>query len=97
MEEQIVLAAPNEIQKGIEILLQYGIEENKINYMDKMKNGLIVNDCNFENFPINLLFVEFRYKIKFINCTFNSLNCYCTGETKKIFLYLKIAILTGFI
>lgn len=96
MEEQIVLAASNEIQKGIEILLQYGIEENKINYMDKMKNGLIVNDCNFENFPINLLFVEFRYKIKFINCTFNSLNCYCTGETKKNFFIFENCNFNGF-
>ncbi|EHA3649895.1 hypothetical protein JKM37_001746, partial [Campylobacter coli] len=47
MEEGIVLTAPNEIQEGIKILLQYGVAENKINYIDKMKNGLIVNDCNF--------------------------------------------------
>ncbi|ECL2538648.1 hypothetical protein FSL84_08475, partial [Campylobacter coli] len=70
MEEGIVLTAPNEIQEGIKILLQYGVAENKINYIDKMKNGLIVNDCNFKNFPIDLLFTEFQYKIKFINCIF---------------------------
>ncbi|EII8775484.1 pentapeptide repeat-containing protein [Campylobacter coli] len=54
-----------------------------------MKNGLIVNDCNFKNFPIDLLFTEFQYKIKFINCIFNSLDCYCICKTKKNFFIFE--------
>ncbi|MBX1934295.1 hypothetical protein I9Q28_02215 [Campylobacter lari] len=83
MKEGIIFTAPSELQKGIEILLQYGIEENKIDYIDKLKSGLLVNDCYFENFPIDLLFTELQYEIKFVNCKFNSLECYCGHKTRQ--------------
>lgn len=83
------LISPKEAEEGIEIVSKIcGVDKEKINYPTVECNGVIISEHNFDFFPRELLDVDFKHEIKFINCKFGSwenFNLYNTSSNFLVF------------